>query len=129
MDYTGFIKNYCRIAISKLNRFSHYKGTFVSLSYPMDVPLDQTHSVDTNFDALPFFEVNINANVKYFENYLDYIVKNTPDLTVIFLGKNALRTLFEKEILNEQDEDKAIEKINLIVDLGIEVLKTNGVID
>lgn len=128
MDYTGFIKNYYRIAISKLNRFSHYRGTFVSLSYPMNVPMDQVHVVEPNFDALPFFEVNINADVKYFENYIDYVIKNTPDLAIIFLGKNILRTLFENAILNEQDENKAVEKINLIIDLGIEVLKTSGVI-
>ena len=108
MDYTDFVRNYYRISISKLNKFSHYRGSFANLNYSMNVPEEQKHFVDPNFDALPYFEINTDASVQCFENYLDYVSKNTPSLALLLLGKIGLKNFFEEYNLHEQDETKAL---------------------
>lgn len=129
MDYTNFVKNYYRMVINKLNNFSTYKGTFANLNYAPNIPSSEIYSVNMNFDALPEFEVNINSNVHNFENYLQYICDNTPELTVVALGKEGLKMFFEKYILNEEDDNKAIDKIDLTTSISLEYLEKSGIIE
>ena len=129
MDYTNFVKNYYRMVINKLNNFSTYKGTFANLNYAPNIPSSEIYSVNMNFDALPEFEVNINSNVHNFENYLQYICDNTPELSVVALGKEGLKMFFEKFILNEEDDNKAIDKIDLTTSISLEYLKKSGIIE
>ena len=129
MDYTNFVKNYYRMAINKLNNFSTYKGTFANLNYAPNIPSSEIYSVNMNFDALPEFEVNINSNVHNFENYLQYICDNTPELSVVALGKEGLKMFFEKYILSEEDDNKAIDKIDLTTSISLEYLKKSGIIE
>lgn len=129
MDYTNFVKNYYRMAINKLNNFSTYKGTFANLNYAPNIPSSEIYSVNMNFDALPEFEVNINSNVHNFENYLQYICDNTPELTVVALGKEGLKMFFEKFILNKEDDNKAIDKIDLTTSISLEYLEKSGIIE
>lgn len=128
MDYTNFVKNYYRNVISKLNHFSHYSGIFANLNYSLDIPKEKQHFFDSNFDAFPNWQVNINAEPKYFEEFLDYVTKNTPSLAPLTLGTDLLRKLYQTEFLNEQDDEKTMEKIDLITDISLEILKNNGVI-
>lgn len=129
MDYTNFVKNYYRMVINKLNNFSTYKGTFANLNYEPNIPSSEIYSVNMNFDALPEFEVNINSNVHNFENYLQYICDNTPELSVVALGKEGLKMFFEKYILSEEDDNKAIDKIDLTTSISLEYLKKSGIIE
>ena len=129
MDYTNFVKNYYRMVINKLNNFSTYKGTFANLNYAPNIPSSEIYSVNMNFDALPEFEVNINSNVHNFENYLQYICDNTPELSVVALGKEGLKMFFEKYILSEEDDNKAIDKIDLITSISLEYLQKSGIIE
>lgn len=129
MDYTNFVKNYYRMVINKLNNFSTYKGTFANLNYAPNIPSSEIYSVNMNFDALPEFEVNINSNVHNFENYLQYICDNTPELSVVALGKEGLKMFFEKYILSEEDDNKAIDKIDLTTSISLEYLKKSGIIE
>lgn len=129
MDYTNFVKNYYRMVINKLNNFSTYKGTFANLNYAPNIPSSEIYSVNVNFDALPEFEVNINSNVHNFENYLQYICDNTPELSVVALGKEGLKMFFEKYILSEEDDNKAIDKIDLTTSISLEYLKKSGIIE
>ena len=129
MDYTNFVKNYYRMVINKLNNSSTYKGTFANLNYAPNIPSSEIYSVNMNFDALPEFEVNINSNVHNFENYLQYICDNTPELSVVALGKEGLKMFFEKFILNEEDDNKAIDKIDLTTSISLEYLKKSGIIE
>ena len=129
MDYTNFVKNYYRMVINKLNNFSTYKGTFANLNYAPNIPSGEIYSVNMNFDALPEFEVNINSNVHNFENYLQYICDNTPELSVVALGREGLKMFFEKYILSEEDDNKAIDKIDLTTSISLEYLKKSGIIE
>lgn len=129
MDYTNFVKNYYRMVINKLNNFSTYKGTFANLNYAPNIPSSEIYSVNMNFDALPEFEVNINSNVHNFENYLQYICDNTPELSVVALGKEGLKMFFEKYILSEEDDNKAIDKIDLTTSISLEYLQKSGIIE
>lgn len=129
MDYTNFVKNYYRMVINKLNNFSTYKGTFANLNYAPNIPSGEIYSVNMNFDALPEFEVNINSNVHNFENYLQYICDNTPELSIVALGREGLKMFFEKYILSEEDDNKAIDKIDLTTSISLEYLKKSGIIE
>ena len=129
MDYTNFVKNYYRMVINKLNNFSTYKGTFANLNYAPNIPSSEIYSVNMNFDALPEFEVNINSNVHNFENYLQYICDNTPELSAVALGKEGLKMFFEKYILSEEDDNKAIDKIDLTTSISLEYLEKSGIIE
>ena len=129
MDYTNFVKNYYRMVINKLNNFSTYKGTFTNLNYAPNIPSGEIYSVNMNFDALPEFEVNINSNVHNFENYLQYICDNTPELSIVALGREGLKMFFEKYILSEEDDNKAIDKIDLTTSISLEYLKKSGIIE
>lgn len=129
MDYTNFVKIYYRTVVNKLNHFTNYKGELANLNYEINIPNRYLHSVDNNFDALPSFQLNIDAPVVYFENYLDYLCENTPDLRIIALGKNALRDLYGKTIVLEQNDEKNISKIEAIVNVALDYLKESKVID
>lgn len=129
MDYTNFVKTYYKAVVNKLNRFSKYNGSFAYVIRPIEISNIEIYQKNMNFDALPNFEVNINSSVDNFENYLQFIYENTPDLAIIALGKKRLKEFFEKYISNEKDEENFIEKIDLLTDIFIDFLHMQGVIN
>lgn len=128
MDYTNFVRTYYRIAITKLNQFTHYSGTFANLNYGLELSSNATHDVQSNLDALPNFELNINAPTEDFIKFFDYYSKLEPELSLVFLGVEGINEAYNLAIEKNYNDENAVAYIELLVDIACDTLKESGVL-
>lgn len=126
MDYTSFVRFYYITALKKLNQFTTYKGSFATLNYPLEIDNNFLHLVQNTFDGLPEFGLNINAPISEYQKFFDYYGALMPELAIIFPNSEALNEIYEKMVL--LDDGKEEERIELYIDLAIDVLKEQGVV-
>ena len=127
MDYTNFVRTYYRIAINKLNEFSQYNGAIVDIDYVLDIPNNKKHEVERNSDFLPDYDLNINAETKYFEEFLEYYGNIYVNLHQIFLSKRKLIDLYN-EMINGTDDEAIIQAISLYIEIGLTYFKEIGLL-
>lgn len=130
MDYTNFVKNYYKIAMSKLNKYSTFHGTFVNLNYGFDIDPQYLHKAVHNLDVLPNFDLNIDAPLSEYEKFFEYYDTLYPELNAVFPTKDNMYNIFNlassKGILS--DEMKTIDYIELVIDISLECLFNSGVL-
>lgn len=127
MDYTNFVRTYYRCVVNKLNNFNHYSGSKALLSENLDIPSEYLHSVETNLDALPNFEVNINAPTQYYERFLDYFGRINLDLNALFMDKEGIVELYNS-IMVAQEDEVIVRAISLYVSVTCDSLVKMGVL-
>ena len=128
MDYVGFVRTYYRMAMNKLNKFTHYSGGKSLLEEELDIPNEFLHNVEANLDALPNFEVNINAPQQYFERFLDYYGRINIDLSGLLLDKSGLVELYS-DIMEADSEEVVEEAISLYVNIAGDSLAKMGILE
>lgn len=130
MDYTNFVKTYYRTAVSKLNQYSSFSGTFNTVNYRLNIKADSLHTKVSNLDILPNYDLNINASLDEYEKFMSYYIDVYPELNGVFLKQetlyNAYKLSVSKSIAN--DEQKSIEFIDLLIDISINVLLEKGLL-
>lgn len=127
MDYTNFVRTYYRIAINKIDQFNEYNGSIADFDYVLNIPNEKKHLVERNSDFLPDYDVNINAETKYFEKFLEYYGSLYSDLGAILLDKQKLVQLYDLVIVGAE-ESAIIAAISVYVDAGLQYLKETGVL-
>ena len=128
MDYTNFVRTYYRIALQKLGQFEKYNGSFADFDFAFDIPEAKKHKVERKSDFLPNYDVNINAETYYFEQFLSFFGQLNKDLGSILLDKPKLVELYNILIVGKTDE-AIISGIELYVQAGLDYLKEIGVIE
>ena len=128
MDYTNFVRTYYRVVINKLSQFTKYNGSVVDVDNVLDIPNEKKHSVERNSAFLPDFDLNINAETKYIEDFLTYYGDLYVDLCGVFLNKTRLVDLYNILIVGS-DDDAIISGISLYIDTGLQFLKETGVLE
>ena len=128
MDYTGFIRYYYVTLIKKLNQYSSYKGTLALLNYPLGIDNENLHRVDTNFDGLPNFALNINAPISDYEKFFEYYSNLMPDMASLFASREVLHLIYQKFVFGKNDGQEE-ERIDTYIDSVIAVLVTEGIIE
>jgi hypothetical protein len=127
MDYTNFVRTYYRIATQKLKDFVNYNGSIVDTLENLDIPNDKKHTVETQCMFLPSYELNINADISYFEKFMEYYGDLYPQLGCILLNRPKLIELYEQMRVGSSD-DAISDAISLYVNAGTDFLKTIGVL-
>ena len=127
MDYTNFVRTYYRSVMSKLNGFNHYSGSKALLDEDLGIPNEYLHATEANLDALPNFEVNINAPIQYFERFLDYYGKINLDLNALLMDKEGIIELYNSIIVAKEDE-VIVRAISLYVSVTCDSLVKVGVL-
>lgn len=129
MDYTNLVKTYYRLLYSKLNKYTVYFGSIVE-GNDLEVEDSSVFKKIPNFLALSDYDLNINANSKDYEAFLDYYANTLPDLYLLFLGKKGILALYESLLDNKilNDDEGIIEFLNAYIDSCIETYAESKVI-
>ena len=130
MDYSNFVRNLYRYATSELKKHKDYYGKIVNLNEPLNVPSDFLHREESDSLFLPQQTVNIDAPTNYFIDFMDYYVKLMPDLGVVFASKERTLELYNFIVENQinEDDEKVMRYIELVVGTGIKTLENMGVL-
>lgn len=127
MDYTNFVRTYYRVAIQKLDEFAKYNGSIVDFHYALSIPEDKKHKVERKSSFLPDFDININAETRYFETFLDFYGSLYCDLGGILLDKVKLVKLYDV-LMGGTDDEAILTAISVYVNAGVDYLKEDGVL-
>lgn len=131
MDYSNFVRNFFRQAVTKLEEYPNYYGKIVNVGKPLDIPSDFIHEEETKVNFLPAFSLNINAPAKYFIDFMDYYVKLMPDLGIVFADNERINALYN-EIVDMgviENDEKVLKFIEFMVVVGIQALESQGILE
>lgn len=130
MDYTNFVKTYYRTALKHLNRFQNYDGFFNTLNYGDGIKPEYTHFVPAKLDVLPSYELNIDAPTTEYEKFMEYYSEAYPQLGTVLVNVENLYKIYNnvasQSLLN--DDEKAIDYIDMIVEVSVDILQQTGVL-
>lgn len=127
MDYTSFLRYYYLEINKRLNEYSTYHGATQLLPYKDGIDKQYVHYVETNFEALPDYTLNINAPNTEYLKFFEYYSMLFPSLYPLIPNQEGLKDIYEKIILGN-DDDKNEERIDLYIDIAINILLQQGVI-
>ena len=131
MDYSNFVRNFFRIAVSRLQAYPNYYGKIVNLGEGLDIPSEFIHEEEPVNKFLPSFSLNINAPTKYFIDFMDYYVRMMPDLGMVFASKKRINDLYNEVVdMGILDDDEYVTAfIYFMVIVGIKALAQQGILE
>ena len=131
MDYSNFVRNFYRKALTKLKEFRNYYGKIVNLGNELGISPELLHKEESESMFLPSFSLNIDAPTKDFIKFMDYYVNLMPDLGFVFANKDRINDLYNNAIamgIIEGDED-TLNYIDSVIEIGINMLERQGILE
>lgn len=128
MDYTVFVKGYYVALMRKFEKYSSYNGTIVTVTDGFVPNLDNIVEVQRNLSILPSYNIVMNAPLSEFEDFLEHYSHAYPELAVLFLGKNGLYKAYNLMTEKKIPEDRQDDYIELLIELGFNVVEHLGVL-
>ena len=131
MDYTNFVKNYYRQALTQLKNFRSYNGSIVNVNRRLDIDSNFLHKEQNNSLFLPQFELNINAPTKCFIDFMNYYAEMFPYLGIVLANEERIKGLY-KNLVDTQsldDDEKSLEYINMVIGVGVTTLEQMGILE
>lgn len=131
MDYSSFVKNYFRHAITELEKHRTYNGRIVQLSKELDIPSEFLHEEEPKNMFLPAFSLNIDAPSNYFVTFMSYYVNLMPDLNIVFANEDKIKEVYKRAVdMNIlEDNELTMKYIELMIGVGVKVLEEQGILD
>ena len=131
MDYTNFVKNYYRQALTQLKNFRSYNGRIVNVNRELGIDSNFLHKEENNSLFLPQFELNINAPTKCFIDFMNYYMEMFPYLCLVFANEKRIKGLYNNLVDTQslEDDEKSLEYINMVISVGVATLEKMGILE